>query len=60
MLVEYDLVESSFDGGLKLKGARVRAEQSALPTSLIWFPKNGKESFLMTVSMIISTVSSSS
>lgn len=48
MLVEYDLVESSFDGGLKLKGARVRAEQSALPTALIWFPKNGKESFLMT------------
>ena len=49
MLVEYDLAASSFDDGLKLKGARARAEQSAVPTSMIWYPQEAKEGFIMTV-----------
>ena len=49
MLVEYDLVNSSFESGLKLKGVRVRAEQSAVPTAMAWYPQQGKESFIMTV-----------
>ena len=49
MMVEYDLVASSFDDGVKLKGARVRAEQSAVPTAMVWYPLPGKEDFILTV-----------
>ena len=49
MLVEYDLELSSFEDGLKLKGSRVRAEQSATPTSMIWHPAPEAEPFIVTV-----------
>lgn len=49
MTVEYDLELSSFDGGLKLKGPRVRTEQIALPTAIAWYPSQSKtEQLLLT------------
>ena len=49
MLVEYDLENSRFETGLKLKGARVKADQSAIPTAMVCYPQTGKEAFIMTV-----------
>ena len=49
MLVEYDLVASSFDGGLVLKGSRVRTDQAGVPSTMAWYPVAGKEEFIMTV-----------
>ncbi len=52
MTVEYDIEESSFDGGLKLRGPRVRTDQIALPTAIAWYPDQSKlsERLLLTVS----------
>eukprot|EP00041_Stephanoeca_diplocostata_P027644 m.765015 g.765015 ORF g.765015 m.765015 type:complete len:1127 (-) comp23219_c0_seq1:190-3570(-) len=50
MLVEYDLVNSSFGAGLLLKGVRVHMEQTAFPTTLDWYPRSEEhlEDFLLT------------
>lgn len=47
MLVEYDVVNSSFDRGLVLLGPRSRVEQSALPRAMVWHPDTEAESFLL-------------
>ncbi len=49
MLLEYDLVTSSFDNGLLLLGARSRVEQTALPRTMVWHPDTEAESFLLMV-----------
>jgi hypothetical protein len=56
-MVEYDLGESSFEHGIKLKGSRVRAEQSAIPTAMIWYPLETTEGFVMTVRVILKALS---
>ena len=50
MLLEYDVLNSSFHHGLQLLGARCRVEQTALPRAMVWHPDTEPESFLLMVS----------
>jgi hypothetical protein len=49
-LVEYDLLHSSIEGGVKLRGKRAKIEQSATPTACAWMPMSGgaREQLILT------------
>lgn len=43
-MVQYNILESTPENGIQLSGSRVKIEQSAIPTSCLWYPTSGGRS----------------